>query len=108
MTMTPASRGGRTTAAVRSGDRPSPGTRNTTPGETRDARTGRPAADPADRPEHLTTGGGATTPRAVRPSDLTSRDIEADILTRLERRGYRWAGTPGRRRGAPRGAGRRA
>jgi uncharacterized protein YgbK (DUF1537 family) len=101
MTTTPACRGGKTTAAAPTGDRRSPGHMKRTPSETMDTMIGHLAANHVDRFEGLMTGGGATTIGAVRPSGLTSRDIEAEILVRLARRGHDWAGTPGRRRGAP-------
>jgi hypothetical protein len=40
-----------------------------------------------------TAGGGAEAGRVIRPSGLTSRDIEAEALVRLTRRGDDWSGT---------------
>jgi hypothetical protein len=54
-----------------------------------------------NRFEGLTAGVGAGASRMVRPSGLTSRDIEAELLVRLGRMGYDWSGTLGRRRRAP-------
>jgi hypothetical protein len=60
-----------------------------------------PMGDVIERFEGLTAGVGAGASRAVRPSGLTSLDIEAEILVRLGREGYDWSGTLGRRRRAP-------
>ena len=54
-----------------------------------------------NRFEGLTAGVAAGTGRVVRPSSLTSRDIEAEVLVRLARKGYDWSGTLRRRRRAP-------
>jgi hypothetical protein len=53
-----------------------------------------------NRFEDLTAGLGAAANRAVRPAGLTSRNIEAEALVRLARRGYDWSGTLGTRRRA--------
>jgi hypothetical protein len=45
-----------------------------------------------------TAGGGSGAGRVIRPSGLTSRDIEAKALVRLTRRGYDWPGRPKRGR----------
>jgi hypothetical protein len=62
---------------------------------------GHPMDSVIDRFEDLTAALGAGAIRVVRPSSLTSRDIEAEALVRLARRGYDWSGTLGRRRRAP-------
>ena len=59
-----------------------------------------PMGSVIDRFEDLTAGVGSGASRVVRPSGLTSRDIEAEALARLARRGYDWSGTLGRRRRA--------
>ena len=66
-----------------------------------DTMIGHPTDSVIDRFEDLTAGVGAGASRAVRPSGLTSRDIEAEALVRLARRGYDWSGTLGRRRREP-------
>ncbi|WP_074316693.1 hypothetical protein [Singulisphaera sp. GP187] len=48
----------------------------------------------------LTMGGKARQVEVVRGSELTIRDIEAEVLARLARRGYDWTG----KRRKPRGA----
>jgi hypothetical protein len=60
-----------------------------------------PTGGVIDRFEGLTAGVGAGASRVARPSGLTSRDIEAELLVRLGRKGYDWSGTLGRRRRAP-------
>ena len=62
---------------------------------------GQPPKTVVNRFEDLTAGGGAGVRRGVRPSGLTSRDIEAEAFLRLARRGYDWTDTLGRRRRAP-------
>jgi hypothetical protein len=62
---------------------------------------GQPANGVINRFEGLTVGVGAGTSRVVRPSSLTSRDIEAEVLVRLAREGYDWSGTLRGRRRAP-------
>ena len=62
---------------------------------------GRSANGVINRFEGLTAGVGAGASRVVRPSSLTSRDIEAEVLVRLARRGYDWSGTLRGRRRAP-------
>ena len=57
-----------------------------------------PTGSVIDRFEDLTAGVGAGASRVVRPSGLTSLDIETEALVRLARRGYDWSGTLGRRR----------
>ena len=52
------------------------------------AMIGHPKDSVINRLEDLTAGGGAGAGRVVRPSGLTSRDIEAEALVRLTRRGY--------------------
>ena len=54
-----------------------------------------------DRFEGPTAGVGAETGRVVRPSCLTSRDIEDEVLLRLARKGRDWSGTLRGRRRAP-------
>jgi hypothetical protein len=54
-----------------------------------------------DRFEYPSAGLGARMGRVVLPSALTSRDIEAEALVRLARRGYDWSGAPRKRRRAP-------
>jgi hypothetical protein len=39
--------------------------------------------------------------RVVHPCNLTSRDIETEVLSRLASKGYDWSGTLGRRQRAP-------
>ena len=63
-----------------------------------DTMIGHPTDSVINRFEDLTAGGGAGAGRVVRPSGLTSRDIEAEALVRLARRGYDWSGTLRRRR----------
>jgi hypothetical protein len=62
---------------------------------------GHPTDGLINRFEGLTEDLGPGASRVVRPSRLTSRDIEAEALVRLARRGYDWSGTLGRRRRAP-------
>jgi hypothetical protein len=62
---------------------------------------GHPTDSISNRFEDLTADLGAGAIRVVRRSSLTSRDIEAEALVRLARRGYDWSGTQGRRRRAP-------
>ncbi|AGA25665.1 hypothetical protein [Singulisphaera acidiphila] len=38
--------------------------------------------------------------KAVCRLELTNRDVEAEVLARLARRGYDWTGKPRRQRGA--------
>ena len=66
-----------------------------------DTLIGQPTNGVINRFEGLTAGVGAGASRVVRPSSLTSRDIEAEVLVRLARKGYDWSGTLGRRRRAP-------
>ncbi len=51
--------------------------------------------------EGVAAGAGEVASRVVRPSGFTSRDIEAEVLLRLARKGYDWSGTPRGRRRAP-------
>ena len=60
-----------------------------------------PLGSVIDRYEHMTVGVGTGASRVVRPSGLTSLDIEIEALVRLARRGYDWSGTLGKRRRAP-------
>jgi hypothetical protein len=57
-----------------------------------------PTGGVIERFESLTAGVGARASRAVRPSGLTSLDIETEALVRLARKGHDWSGTLGRRR----------
>ena len=59
-----------------------------TPRTTMNAMIGHPKDSVINRLEDLTAGGGAGAGRVVRPSGLTSRDIVAEALVRLTRRGY--------------------
>ena len=65
-----------------------------------DTMIGHPTGSVFDRFEHLTAGVRTRASRVVRPSGLTSLDIETEALARLARRGYDWSGTLGRRRRA--------
>lgn len=49
---------------------------------------GHPAGSVIDRFEHLTVGVETGASRVVRPSYLTSLDVESEALMRLARRGY--------------------
>jgi hypothetical protein len=66
--------------------------------ETMDTLISHPTGNVIDRFAHLTADVGTGAIRVVRPSGLTSLDIETEVLVRLARRGYDWSGTPGRRR----------
>ena len=68
---------------------------------TMDTTIGHPMDSVINQFEDLTAGGGAGAGRVVRPSGLTSRDIEAEALVRLARRGYDWSGTLRRGRKTP-------
>ena len=72
-----------------------------TPNVTMDTMIGHPTDSVINRSEDLTASGGAGAGRVVRPSGLTSRDIEAEALVRLARRGYDWSGTLRRGRKTP-------
>jgi hypothetical protein len=59
---------------------------------------GHASKSPINRCEGLTTGVGAGSVRSIHPAGFTCRDIEAEILVRLARKGYDWTGTMRRRR----------
>ncbi len=46
-----------------------------------------------NRFEESTTGAGARSVDPIRPGGYTVRDIEAEALVRLARKGYDWTGT---------------
>ena len=100
-TTTTACRVGRTTGAVRPACRRSRGHSRRGQGETMNTLISRSANGAINRFEGLTAGVAAGTRRVVRPSGLTGRDIETEVLLRLARKGYDWSGTLGRRRRAP-------
>jgi hypothetical protein len=56
--------------------------------ETMETMIGHPAGSVIDRFEHLTVGVETGASRVVRPSYLTSLDVESEALMRLARRGY--------------------
>jgi hypothetical protein len=64
-----------------------------------DTMIGLPTDSVLDQFEDLTSGGetracrGGKSGGVVRRSTLTSRDIEAEILAKLARRGYDWTGS---------------
>jgi hypothetical protein len=66
-----------------------------------DTTIGQPMHCIANRSEDLAMSGEAGAGRVVRLSGLTSRDIEAESLVRLTRRGYNWSGTLRRGRKTP-------
>jgi hypothetical protein len=51
--------------------------------------------------DHLMADLGPGANHRIRPTSLTSRDIEAEVLVRLALSGHDWSGTLGRRRRAP-------
>src|SRR4051794_17938355 len=98
MTTTTACHAGRTTAATRVNHRRGPGPWRPTPGEAADTRIGPATAGRNDRPVDSPAADGTAEDRATRPPGLSSRDIESEVLRRLECRGYDWTASPGRRR----------
>jgi hypothetical protein len=66
-----------------------------------EAMIGHQTASIINRFEDPTADLGAGAIRMARHAGLTSRDIEAELLVRLGRKGYDWSGTLGRRRRAP-------
>src|SRR6187399_1940463 len=99
MTTTTACRGGRTTGALWAGrSRPCRRSRRNR-NETRDTMIGHTTDRGINRFENPTTGAGARSVDPIRPTGHTSRDIEAEVLVRLARKGYDWTGTLRGRRG---------